>query len=261
MQRLATVLRDIARGGLAGLLAGVLVGGVGGRIVMSALAVLNPDAAGARTENGEEIGQFTVQGTLALITIGGLGAGALRAVVWVIVSPWVPGTRRRRALLMVPIAVALGTFILVESTNSDFLLLKPIPVVLALLLGLVALNGAAIAWLDDALEHRLPRPGPRPVRALVAYGIVAVLGVPLFLLTLQAFFSPEFASSARPAGVGIALVVVGVATAMAWVLRLRNDAPVVPPALALAGRLGLVAAVALGGFHVALELSRILALA
>jgi len=132
VHRLATVLRDIARGGLAGLIAGIVVGGVGGRIVMSIAAIINPNATGLFTENGEVIGRFTLQGTLALITFGGLGASALGAVVWVIVSPWVPGLGARRALLMAPIAVTIGSFPLNESTNSDFLIPGPRPVILAL---------------------------------------------------------------------------------------------------------------------------------
>lgn len=258
MQRLATVLREIARGGLAGLVAGILVGGIGGRVVMSVAAILNPNASGLFTENGEVVGRFTVQGTLALITFGGLSASALGAVVWVVVSPWIPGTGARRALLMMPIAVAIGSFILIESTNPDFLILRPGPVILALLVALVALNGAAIAWIDAVLERRLPRPGARPHRTAAAYGVVALLGVPMFLLVLLAFFSPGFSNSPRPPYLGAAILVAGLATAATWVIRLRRDGAAIPPLVTWAGRLGLVAAVVLGGLHLSLELSRIL---
>jgi hypothetical protein len=260
MHRLATVLREIARGGFAGLIAGVLVGGVGGRIVMGIAAAMSPDAVGLRTENGELIGRFTIEGTFALIVFGGLSASALGAVTWVIVSPWVPGAGLRRALVMMPIAVAIGSFLLVESTNSDFLILSPLGVIMAMLVVLVALNGAVIALLDDALDERLPRPGVRPLRAAAAYGFVAVLGLPMLVLTLAAFFSPEFAIAARPPFVGAALLVVGLATAASWGIRLRRDATATPPFVTWAGRLGLVAAVALGGIHLAAELSRILQL-
>ena len=258
MHRLATVLRDIARGGLAGLIAGIVVGGVGGRIVMSIAAVLNPTAAGLFTENGEVVGRFTAQGTLALIVFGGLSASALGAVVWVVVSPWLPANGPRRALLMMPISVAIGSFLLIESTNTDFLILGPKPVILGLLLVLVALNGAAIAWLDAALERRLAQPGSRPARAVAGYGIVAILGLPMLALVLLAFFSPSFSNAPRPPFLGIALVVAGLATASAWALRLRTGSASVPPLLAWLGRGGLIAAVALGGLHLVIQLSRIL---
>lgn len=258
MHRLATVLREIARGGLAGLAAGLLIGGVGGRIVMSIAAVLNPDATGLFTENGEVVGRFTLQGTLALIVFGGLSASALGAVVWVVVSPWVPGTGARRALLTMPIAIALGSFILIESTNPDFLILTPRTVILALLVVLVALNGAAIAWLDGLLERRLPHPGARPWRAAAAYGTVALLGVPMLLLVLAAFFNPAFSNAPRPPYLGIALLATGLATAASWVIRLRRDGAVIPSVVTWTGRLGLAAAVAVGALHLSQELSRIL---
>ena len=261
MHRVATVLREIARGGIAGLIAGIVVGGAGGRVVMSVAASLNRDAAGLLTENGEVVGRFTVEGTLALIVFGGLSASALGAVVWVIVSPWIPGSGTRRALLMMPIAVALGSFLLVESTNTDFLILGPAPLVLALLLGLVALNGAAIAWVDGKLERRLPRLDDRPAMAVVAYGVVALLGTPMVLLVVLAFFSPTFSNAPRPPFMGLALVVVGLATALAWALRLRSVASPVPPVLTWIGRGGLLAAVVLGGLHLASEVSRILRVA
>lgn len=260
MQRLATVLREIARGGLSGLVAGILVGGVGGRIVMSIAAVINSEATGLLTENGEVVGRFTVQGTLALIVFGGLSASALGAVVWVVVSPWLPAAGTRRVLLMLPIAASIGSFLLIESTNPDFLILQPKPVILALLVALVALNGAAIAWLDGQLERRLPQPGSRPARAIVGYGVIALLGVPMFLLVLTAFFSPGFSSAPRPPFLGIALVVVGLATVATWVLRLRGGPTPLPSPVTWLGRGGLVAAVALGGIHTTREVLRILGL-
>jgi hypothetical protein len=50
------VLRDIARGGIAGALVGIVVGGLGARLVMRLVAMLHPDAVGAFTENGNRIG-------------------------------------------------------------------------------------------------------------------------------------------------------------------------------------------------------------
>jgi len=257
MYRVTTVLRSIARGGLAGLAAGLLVGGVGGRIAMSVAAVLNPGAAGELTEAGEVVGRFTVSGTLALVAFGGLSAGAVGGVVWVVVSPWLPGRLRWRILLAMPIAVALGSFLLIESPNRDFQILGPLPLILAMLVGLIALAGAATAWFDALLERRLPAPNHRPTRALFTYGVIAILGTPLLLLTFLAYFSPAFATSARPPGVGAALVVVGLATVVTWVLRLRADAPAVPRAVAVVARVGLAAAVTLGAVHLSLELSRI----
>lgn len=259
MARVAEVLRDVARGGLAGMLAGIVVGGVGGRLVMLVIAQLNRDAFGMLTEAEARIGEFTVPGTLALIFFGGLSAGGAGSVLWVVTSPWVPWTGARRSLLAGLIAVALATFILVESTNRDFHLVGPTWLVLTLLLGLVVLTGAATAWLDERLERRLPHPGAAPGRTLALYGIFAVLGTPALLLTVLAFFSESFASGPMPVGAGWALLVTGFATAALWARRIAGSQGAAPPGLMFVGRAGLVAAVALGTLHVALEIGRIYA--
>jgi hypothetical protein len=62
--RTGEVLRDIARGGIAGALVGIVVGGLGARLAMRLAAILHPDAVGALTENGNRIGDVTMGGTL-----------------------------------------------------------------------------------------------------------------------------------------------------------------------------------------------------
>ena len=101
------VLRDIARGGLAGALVGIVVGGLGGRLVMRIAALLHPDAVGALTENGNRIGEITLGGTLSLILFG-LISCAMAGAVWVVVSPWIPGRAGVRALLAAGLAIAIG---------------------------------------------------------------------------------------------------------------------------------------------------------
>lgn len=255
--RVGAVLREVARGGIAGLVAGIVVGGVGGRLVMLVIAQLNRDAFGEVTEADAVIGRFTVSGTLALITFGGLGAGLAAGVLWVILSPWLPWTGRRRWLAAMPIAVALGTFILVESTNRDFTLVRPTWLILALLLGLVALTGAATAWLEGQFERRLPRVSGRARWALPLYFLVALLGVPGLVLTASAFLSESFSAGPTPWGVGWALVVVGLATVILWARRIAGDSSPAPSALTNAARLALVSAVVLGLLHLVVEIGRI----
>ncbi|HEY5651539.1 MAG TPA: hypothetical protein VIW46_08840, partial [Acidimicrobiia bacterium] len=52
--------------------------------------VLHPDAAGRITENGNRIGEFTVDGTIELIVFGGLLSGVVAGVVWVLIREWIP---------------------------------------------------------------------------------------------------------------------------------------------------------------------------
>lgn len=257
--RFAGVLREVARGGLAGLLAGMLVGGIGGRVVMMVVALLNRDSFGRFTENGEAIGEFTIGGTLALLLFGGLGAGMAAGVLWVIISPWVPWSGGRRWLVAMPIAIALGAFTLVESTNRDFLIVGPTWFVLVLLFGLVGLAGAATALFDEWLERRLPRVGPSAKPALVRYGVIAVLGIPGLLLTVGAFFDEEFATGPTPMGVGPVLLVIGLATVVLWTRRVVLGRAVPPRPLVLGARIGVFAAVVLGALHLAAEIGRLYA--
>lgn len=256
--RTTDVLRDIARGGLAGILAGILVGGVGGRIVMSAAAVLNPQATGLRTENGELVGAFTLNGTLALITFGGLLGGAVAGVVWVVVSPWIPGTGVRRAALVTLIAVALGGFILIEADNPDFIILGRFEApIVGMLVALVALVGSGTAWLDGWFERHLPRPGADPRLQALGYGAIAVVGLPFALLTLRTYLDPTVADD-PPVGVGWALVATGAATITWWAARIATGRSERPPALLAAGRIALVAAVILGGQFLLTDVADIL---
>ena len=69
-QPIGEVLRDIARGGIAGAVAGIIVGGIGGRLLMRLAAMLQTDAVGFVTQNGNRIGNLTLIGTLGLIAFG-----------------------------------------------------------------------------------------------------------------------------------------------------------------------------------------------
>jgi hypothetical protein len=253
--RLAAILREIARGGLAATIAGGLVGGLGGRLLMRVAALLNPDATGRLTENGEVVGAITLNGTLALIFFGGLLGGMAAGIVWVVVSPWLPGRGRTRWLLAAGVTLALGGSFLVRANNTDFLVLEPDPLLVALLLGLVALIGAATAWFDERLERRLRRPGPNPWPSIGAYGLLVALGALALPIILDAYFSFELSPN-PPVWAGRAIAVVGGLTVLAWVLRLvAGTRP--PPALTTAGRIALALALVAGLAHLGPEVARI----
>jgi hypothetical protein len=256
--RVAEVLREIARGGLAGVLASAVVGGVGGRLVMRAAALMNPGSTGLRTENGELVGAITANGTLALIFFGGLLTGLVVGVVWVVVAPWIPGAAWRRWLLAMPVTVAIGGFLLVDSTNSDFFILKADLPILAMLLGLVALIGGGVAWLDEQLERRLPRPGPRPMVQVVGYGIVGLLGLLGLQVALNIYLTSEGCGCPNPpVQTGWALIAAGAATAAWWASRVVTGRSDRPAALLAAGRIAVVAAVVAGLAHLAPEIAAI----
>ena len=79
---MSRVFRRVALLGVAGVISGVLVGGVLGRIVMRISAVAaGPEMVGRLTENGNRVGEFTIVGTMILIVfVGGFSGG--RACGW-----------------------------------------------------------------------------------------------------------------------------------------------------------------------------------
>lgn len=232
--------RDIARGGMAGAIVGIVVAGVGGRIVMRLAALVVPGATGALTENGNRIGDITLSGSLGLLLFAGLFFGVSAGTVWVVVSPWIPGVGLARAILAMPIAVALGTLGLIRSENRDFSVLGHDPTVVAMLIALVALIGLSIALVDGWLDRRLPHATSARTGAAMLYVIVTLLGAVLVLpLVVSGYFAPE------SRWVGIALVVIGLATVYRWVLRFRGH-PRPTTILTIAGRTALLAAVVLG---------------
>jgi len=61
--------RRVSLGVLAGAIAGLVACGIGGRLFMSALAALNPDVAGIKSDDGFTMGQVTLSGTVNLLFV------------------------------------------------------------------------------------------------------------------------------------------------------------------------------------------------
>lgn len=255
--RLGALVREIAIGGLAGLLAGVLVIGLGGRLFMRIAAAIDPSALGSLTSNGNRIGDITLEGTVAFVVFVGPVVGVLAAVVWVVVAPWVPGSGAVRALANGVVSAALGSILVVRSDELDFRLVGPPALVIAMLVGLIAILGVVVGVIDDRLRGRLPP--ARTTRSKVAYLALNAVGLMFLPLVILSFFNAQSSTDHPPTEVGVSLLVVGVATATWWVLRIREVPRSQPPALLVMGRGALLIAVTLGAARLAAETSVILA--
>jgi hypothetical protein len=250
--RVRAIVRDISIGGLTGLIAGILVGGLGGRLVMRLAAVLVPETTGLTTANGNRIGAITVEGTLLLVVFGGLFAGVVAGGIWVVVRPWLPTQRGRRALASIPLALAFGTPLLIEGDNVDFSILDRDPTVIAALLVLVALAGPAMVLIDDWLDRQLPGTRNRP--ALFLY-----LPITAFGLFLTLFLTVPLMFQIGSAVVLFAIVGVGIATLLHWRERVAGR-PTPSPTVERIARVALVIAVTLGLGRTALDVLEALGL-
>ncbi|MBA2529604.1 MAG: hypothetical protein H0V19_06510 [Euzebyales bacterium] len=81
-------LRLVAAGLLAGVDAGAAAG-LGSRLAMFAVRLLNPSHNGETTHASAEVGRITADGTLSLLTEG-VFYGIPGAVVYLLVRRWMP---------------------------------------------------------------------------------------------------------------------------------------------------------------------------
>ena len=181
----AGLLRSALAVGAAGVAAGFVAGGAGGRLAMRVLALTTPDAEGLTTEAGATIGEITLGGTLGLIIFAGGFAGVFSALVFGLLHPLLPGGRTGGALLGALLLVLAGTRSEpLRADNFDFGILGPDWLALALFVALglfqgmllVALAGRAVD--GRRLASPIPRTGRVATAGRVVVGLLALAALP-----------------------------------------------------------------------------------
>lgn len=163
---------DAARGArklgaavLAGGLLGLLVGGVGSRLGMMLLAILNPHATGRMSDDGFRIGQLTGSGTFNLLLVGTL-LGALGGLLYNVLRPLLIGPRWFRiGSISVGPAVVVGAM-LIHTDGIDFRILEPAWLAIALFVAIPGLYAGLLTVLVEKWLH--PAAWPVRVRLPVA---------------------------------------------------------------------------------------------
>ena len=165
-------LRHVAGSLAAGLAAGVLAAGAGGRLVMRLLAATSPDVHGSLTEAGETIGEITVDGTLALFLFAGLPAGLLSGALYALAGPVLPrGWARGIALGLLLLVIAATRIDPLRADSVDFLLLDPAWLAVLGFTVLALFQGMLVV----ALAPANPAPDPRTLAAGRIVGALVVL--------------------------------------------------------------------------------------
>ena len=169
-----SVFRTISIGVLAGAVSGLVVGGMGGRVLMFVLAQLNPEDAGIQTDDDFPIGEFTVSGTLNLFVIATV-IGVIGGLILLVVRGLRFGPRWFRVLSMPLGATMVLGASLVHSDGVDFTRLRPLGVALTIPLAVPFLYTLMAAWLVDRwldrepwVWSRLPAAIPWIARAVLA---------------------------------------------------------------------------------------------
>jgi len=132
----------------AGFIAGVLIGGVGGRLAMLALRLTSdPSLHGVSTDDGFTIGRVSLQTLFLLGVTAGLGmAGGL---FYLVVLRWIPSWWR--IPLMTLFFALVGGAGLIGPSAVDFSGLSPLPLAVALFVVIPAAYGAMMPWIAERL--------------------------------------------------------------------------------------------------------------
>lgn len=151
-------LRHAAVVGTAGVIAGFIVGGAGGRLLMRVAAIEAPDrVTGSVTENGNRVGDITVGGTIELLVFVGLFSGVFGAAAYVITEPWLSWAGRLRGLLFGILLIAAASGVALNPDNIDFGLVGSERLVVGMFLGLFVLYGVLLVELSLLLEPLIPK--------------------------------------------------------------------------------------------------------
>jgi hypothetical protein len=153
-------LRSMAVMANSGVIAGLLVGGLGGRLFMRIMAATSDDRVhGTLTDADEPIGRVTIGGTVGLILFGGLFGGFLMMLLYRVLRPWLPAQAWKAGVLVG--VISLGAFgglsEMLNRDNKDFAILSPTPlaaflvVVGAVFLGVVLVS--VYERLDRGMAH------------------------------------------------------------------------------------------------------------
>lgn len=157
------IVRRIGIAAVAGVVAGVLVAGIGGRVAMRIIAL----SAGAQPE-------FTVEGTLTAI----LGVAAIAmpfSLAYVLSGQHMSGSKWRAPVLgglYFPLLVGLAVL---RPSGSGLGELAIAPILgIGLFVVTLAVHGIAVDRLAARLEHRMPIPR-KTVRSAVGYGVLTLV--------------------------------------------------------------------------------------
>lgn len=218
----------------AGLVAGILVPGLGGRAYMRLMAVTSgADAQGRLTEAEEVVGDITFGGTIGFVGFVGMVLPAVAAIGYLGLRHFLPNRVASGSSMFGVLLLGLfGVDDPLSPDNVDFEILGPLWLAVG---GIVALS-ILFAWAFGALATRFDRglePLGSSVRAIPGHAGLAMAVVPPFVFVTAPYvlLRGVLRGRARPLleqravrAVGTALV--GVATIVAAIVSIDAAAQI-----------------------------------
>jgi hypothetical protein len=161
---------------LAGVVAGLLAGGVGSRLAMRVVALVGSGHGGELTEAQARVGEITVGGTIFLL-ITGIGAGLLGGLGYFVVRRWIPGRGVWRGLLFGLFLLLVAGSRILDRGNPDFARFVSPSLAIALFAVLFLVYGLLVVWLADRWTRAAPKPPTVRLLATSGYAVVVVVSV------------------------------------------------------------------------------------
>jgi hypothetical protein len=210
----------------AGVGAGVMAAGAGGRLVMRLLAVTaGDDAQGRVTEAGEVVGRISGDGTVGFVVFTALFFGSVTGGAYLLVRRWLPGGRAGALAYGALLLVLAGTRLEpLRAGNPDFDLVGPGWVSVTTFTALVLFQGMLVAALAGRISRAVPLLGrdPRAIAmhapllllvpvAPVVLALVVVGGLVVLVTRARPVIAAWHARRFRPAGQAVLVLVALVA--------------------------------------------------
>lgn len=217
--RLRQSIRTVGGVFSAGAIAGVLVLGVVGRLVMRILGATSGNAQGLLTDADEIVGEITFGGSFAFLVFVGLGGGIVSAAGYLFIRTWLPAKAGSAGLIFGILVIGtLGVSDALAPENVDFAILRPLWLAVLLLVAtgfLFATTFTAIAARLDQFAQTTGRGRGLLYPALI-FGVIPPVGATIVVqLALRTFGGNKLLAVVHgTASRTIGRIVVGTGTAV-----------------------------------------------
>jgi hypothetical protein len=181
-------VRAVVVGIVGGIIAGVLVAGLGGRLMMRVLAATSGDSAqGLVTEAEETVGEVTLAGSAGFVLFNGIFFGMIGGIGYLLMRRWLPSRPWLGGLIYGVALLGLAPFDALDPDKSDFTILGPTWLAVLLVACLFPFYGMTAASVIERLDRTWPTISARP-RTILAYSplLLALLASPIAVGTLLA---------------------------------------------------------------------------
>jgi hypothetical protein len=169
----------------AGAVGGLVAGGIGGRLVMRLMALVDSETDGQLTDSGATVGAITLGGSLQLVLVTMI-AGVVGGLLYVGIRRWIPATRVPKGLVFGLLVMIVPGIIVFNPDNPDFQLFEPVLLLHGLFVGIFLVYGMMVVAVTEALD-------PAPVRASspghARWALAREVAVLVVLLGLHVFMA------------------------------------------------------------------------